>query len=43
MSDHAASRVAGNGRRWWHNSALDLHIALPNRLFDELGVPRLAA
>ena len=37
MSDHAASRVAGNGRRWWHNSALDLHIALPNRLFDELG------
>jgi RNA-directed DNA polymerase len=43
MSDHAASRVAGNGRRWWHNSALDLHLALPNRLFDELGVPRLAA
>jgi len=43
MSDHTASRVAGNGRRWWHNSALGLHIALPNRLFDELGVPRLAA
>ena len=43
MSDHAASRVAGNGRRWWHNSALDLHIALPNKLFDDLGVPRLAA
>ena len=43
MRDHAASRVAGNGRRWWHNSALALHIALPNRLFDELGVPRLAA
>jgi RNA-directed DNA polymerase len=43
MSDRAASKVAGNGRRWWHNSALDLHIALPNRLFDELGVPRLAA
>ena len=43
MSDHAASQVAGNGRRWWHNSALDLHIALPNKLFDELGVPRLAA
>ena len=43
MSDHAASRVAGNGRRWWHNSALDLHIALPNKLFDDLGVPRLSA
>jgi RNA-directed DNA polymerase len=43
MGDHAAGRVAGNGRRWWHNSALDLHLALPNRLFDELGVPRLAA
>jgi hypothetical protein len=26
---------------WWHNSAMALHIALPNRLFDRLGVPRL--
>ena len=41
MSDHAAGRVAANGRRWWHNSAMALHIALPNRLFDQLGVPRL--
>jgi hypothetical protein len=41
MSDHAARQVASNGRRWWHNSAMALHIALPNRLFDKLGVPRL--
>jgi RNA-directed DNA polymerase len=43
MSDHAARQVAGNGRRWWRNSAMDLHMALPNTLFDELGVTRLAA
>jgi RNA-directed DNA polymerase len=42
MSEHAASQVAGNGRRWWHNSALSLNIALPNKLFSDLGVPRLA-
>jgi group II intron reverse transcriptase/maturase len=42
MSSDAASRVAVNTRRWWHNSAMGLHIALPNRLFDKLGVPRLA-
>jgi RNA-directed DNA polymerase len=41
MSPDAARRVAANSRRWWHNSAMALHIALPNRLFDELGVPRL--
>jgi RNA-directed DNA polymerase len=43
MRDHAARQVAGNGRRWWHNSAMNLHMALPNKLFDELGVPRIAA
>ena len=43
MSSHAAARVAANGRRWWHNSAMAIHIALPNALFDKLGVPRLAA
>ena len=41
MSADAARRVAANSRRWWDNSAMALHIALPNRLFDELGVPRL--
>jgi RNA-directed DNA polymerase len=43
MSDGAARRVAANGRRWWHNSAMALHIALPNTLFETLGVPRLAS
>jgi RNA-directed DNA polymerase len=42
LSARAARQVAANSRRWWHNSAMALHIALPNRLFDELGVPRLA-
>jgi RNA-directed DNA polymerase len=43
MSSHAAAQVAANARRWWHNSAMAIHIALPNALFDKLGVPRLAA
>jgi RNA-directed DNA polymerase len=42
MPDQAARRVAANGRRWWHNSAMGIHMALPNRLFDQLGIPRLA-
>ena len=43
MPGEAAKRVAGNGRRWWRNSAMAIHMALPNALFDKLGVPRLAA
>ena len=42
MSVPSAARVAANTRRWWRNSALNLNIALPNRYFDALGVPRLA-
>ncbi len=42
MTDHAARQVAANSRRWWHNSAMALHIALPNDLFKRLGVPKLA-
>jgi group II intron reverse transcriptase/maturase len=38
-----AARVAANARRWWRNSALGIHVALPNSLFDRLGVPRLVA
>ena len=38
----AAARVAANARRWWHNSAVAIHIALPNKLFAGLGLPRLA-
>jgi len=41
MSELASSQVAVNGRRWWKNSAMAIHIALPNRRFDELGLPRL--
>jgi hypothetical protein len=43
MSSGVAAKVAGNGRRWWRNSAMAIHIALPNRYFDKLGVPRLVA
>jgi len=42
-ASHAvAAQVARYTRRWWHNSAMLLNSALPNRFFDELGVPRLA-
>lgn len=43
MSPDLAAEVAANTRRWWKNSAMALHIALPNRWFDELGLPRLGA
>jgi group II intron reverse transcriptase/maturase len=43
MSVRAAAKVAANARRWWRNSAMAINIALPNKLFNELGVPRLAA
>jgi group II intron reverse transcriptase/maturase len=42
LSVNAAARVAGNGRRWWRNSAMAIHIALPTSYFDDLGLPRLA-
>lgn len=43
MSAKAAAMVAAHARRWWKNSRMAIHIALPNRFFDELGLPRLAA
>jgi len=43
LPERAAAKVAGNGRRWWRNSALLINVAFPIRYFDELGVPRLAA
>jgi hypothetical protein len=40
----AAARAAIVARRWWKLSATRLmHIAVPIRHFDELGIPRLAA
>ena len=38
-----AAEVAAHTRRWWKISTMAPHLALPNRLFDELGLPRLAA
>lgn len=43
LSVDAAAQVAAHARSWWGNSAKAIHIALPNKLFDELGVPRLSA
>ena len=43
LSDANAAYVASNGRRWWHNSGMLIHIALPTRMFDALGLPRLGA
>lgn len=42
LSSAKAAQVAVNTRCWWKNSAMALHIALPNSYFDGLGVPRLA-
>jgi len=44
LSPHDARKVAGNARSWWLNSSKKpINIALPNKLFDALGLPRLAA
>ena len=43
ISSAKAAQVAANARSWWKNSAMALHIALPNSIFDGLGVPRLAS
>lgn len=43
LSTDLAARIAAHTRRWWRNAAMGLHIALPNRLFDQLGLPRLGA
>jgi group II intron reverse transcriptase/maturase len=43
LSVRSAAMVAANGRRWWRNSAMLIHVAFPIRYFDELGVPRLAS
>jgi RNA-directed DNA polymerase len=43
LSSRVAAKVASNGRRWWRNSSMAIHIALPIKLFDDLGLPRLAA
>ena len=42
MSRDAAAMAAAYTRCWWKTSAMAINIALPNSLFDALGVPRLA-
>jgi RNA-directed DNA polymerase len=37
-----AARIAGNGRRWWRNSAMGLNRVMPIAYFDRLGVPRFS-
>ena len=37
-----ARQVAGNARRWWHNSRLLLNSVLTVAYFDQLGVPWLS-
>jgi len=41
MGREVAARVAANARRWWHNSAMSIHIALPNSYFEKMGLPSL--
>jgi RNA-directed DNA polymerase len=43
VSPRDARRAAGNTTRWWRTSGMVvLSVALPNSLFDKLGLPRLA-
>ena len=42
MSRVAAAKVAANTRRWWRNSGMAIHIALPTSYYDRMEVPRLA-
>lgn len=37
-----AARVAVNGRRWWHNSNMEMNRMMPIVYFDRLGLPRLS-
>lgn len=44
VSPRDARRAAANATRWWRTSGMVvLSVALPNKLFDELGLPRLSA
>jgi len=41
-SADVAAGIAGNARRWWHNSALALNSVLTIAYFDHLGVPKFS-
>ena len=40
-SPSTAARIAGNLRSYWRNARLLANTIMPNRFFDELGLPRL--
>lgn len=40
---NAAARIAGNLRCWWLNARMLANSIMPNRFFDDLGLPRLDA
>jgi len=42
-SPDVAAQIAGNLRRWWLNARRLAHTIMPNRFFDKMGLPRLAA
>ena len=41
-STATAEKVAGNARRWWRNSCLELNRVLTSAYFDRLGMVRLS-
>jgi len=43
LSSDKAAMVAGHCRSWWRTAGLGIHIALPNSVYDAMGVPRLRA
>jgi len=43
LSATGAAKVAVNARRWWHNTTMLIHVALPTRELNALGIPRLGA
>ena len=40
-SPSTAARIAGNLRSYWRNARMLANTIMPNRFFDELGLPRL--
>lgn len=42
FDDKMAWGIAAHAHRWWRTSKQSIHIVLPNQVFDEMGVPRLA-
>lgn len=43
LSPDRSRTIAANAGRWWRNSGMAIHIALPTSYFESLGLPRLAA